>query len=129
MTTLNQKPLYDLHAEHKEWLSKISFYEDEIKIMSNRIADVASKNTNKETLAMVEHFQNQLIAQKENMDIMKHDINEHEAFLEKNINDNPVAPDHRKMNDHAKHRENVESFEKVFNGLRKELNSFLSKTL
>ena len=126
MTTI-QKPLYDLHTEHQEWLNKLAFYEDDLYIMRSRISEVASKNTGKETLAMVEHFQNQLIVQKETIDTLKHEIKEHEAYLEKNINDNPTAPDHRKMNDHAKHRESVESFEKVFNELRKELIQFLCK--
>jgi hypothetical protein len=127
MTTPTQKPLYELHTEHKEWLKKLAFYQDEIRIMNSRVAEVASKNTAKDVLAMVEHFQNQLIIQKETIDTFKHEINEHEAFLEKNINDNPTAVDHRKMNDHGKHRDGVNSFEKGFNELRHELIKFLSK--
>lgn len=129
MTTLNKKTIQDLHGEHREWLNKLSFYEDEIKIMKGRIAEVASKNTSKDILAMVEHFQNQLIIQKENIDILRHEINEHETYLLNKISRNSSGSDQVQMNDHPKHRDQVESFEKVFNELRKELIGFLSKVL
>jgi hypothetical protein len=127
MTTVAKKPIHELHAEHKEWLNKLSFYEDDMKVMKSRIAEVASKNTSKDTLSMVEHFQNQLVVQKETIDTLRHGINEHETYLLKKADKGPAASDHLQMNDHPKHRDEVQSFEKVFNELRKELIGFLSK--
>ena len=126
---METKPLYELHNEHVGWLNKIDFYKGEVKILKNRIAEIAAKNNGKEILAQVEHFQNQLIVQANNMDELRHSIKEHEAYLRKNAAENPIAVDHRTFNDHSKMREDVHSFEKVFNELRHELNAFLSKTL
>lgn len=124
---MEKKYVYDLHTDHTDWLEKLAFYKDEIKVMESRVAEIASKNSKPEVRAFVEQFQNRLIIQKEHLDILKHEINEHEGYLQKNIDNNPVAADHRKLNDHPKHREAMESYEKIFNEFRKELMGFLSK--
>ena len=78
-------------------------------------------------LSFVEHFQNQLIVQKEQIDILKHEINSHERSIEEKVNKKAVANESKKFLDHSAQRKNVESFEKNFNDLRKELIQFLSK--
>jgi hypothetical protein len=123
------KPISELHTEHQEWLKKFDFYADEIVIMRNRLAEVASKNTDKEILAQVEHFQNQLTVQKENIDELRHAVKKHESSIEHNIDANPTASDHRSMASHESMTEDVTGFEKVFNELRHEFNAFLSKTM
>lgn len=126
MTT---KPIGHLHDEHKEWLGKLDFYKDEVVIMRTRLEEIASKNTSKEILAQVEHFQNQLVVQKENIDEIRHSIKDHENYLENRVIENPTASDQRHVHDHPKMRENVNGFEKVFNELRHEFNQFLSKVM
>ncbi len=54
----------ELHDEHKIWLAKLLFYQDELVIMAGRIAEVEKKNSADEVLAFVDHFQNQLVIQK-----------------------------------------------------------------
>lgn len=122
-----KKTIYQLHEDHKIWLNKLAFYKDELLIMQNRISEIAKKNTSKEVLSFVEHFQNQLIVQREQIDILNHDIKKHESFLEAAANKNPTAIDHQKFPDHLIRRDSVETFEKIFNDLRKELIGFLSK--
>ncbi len=121
------KSIYQLHEEHKIWLNALAFYADELSIMKNRISEIAKKNTSKEVLSLVEHFQNQLIIQKEQIDILKHHIKGHEVGLESAADNNPTAVDHEKFSDHAAQRNKMENFEKIFNDLRKELIHFLSK--
>lgn len=124
---METKKIYELHEEHKEWLNNLAFYKDEIKVMQNRISEVASKNSSPEVLKQIEHFQNQLIIQRNNIDELSHSIKDHENYLENRVNENPTAVDHRKVNDHPKMRDSYTSFDKVFNELRKELNAFLAK--
>lgn len=124
---METKKIYELHEEHKEWLNNLAFYKDEIKVMQNRISEVASKNSSPEVLKQIEHFQNQLIIQRNNIDELNHSIKDHENYLENRVNENPTAVDHRKVNDHPKMRDSYTSFDKVFNELRKELNVFLAK--
>lgn len=121
------KKITELHEEHKIWLNKLLFYEDELIIMAGRIAEVEKKNSSEEALAMVDHFQNQLVIQKEQIDILKHDIKSHELFLEGAIIKHHDSIDAEKFTDHNKHRESIVVFEKIFNELRAELIQFLSK--
>jgi hypothetical protein len=123
----SQRTIYQLHEEHKTWLNMLLFYKDELSIMVNRISEIAQKNTSKEVLSLVERFQNQLIIQKEQIDILNHDIRRHESRLEDAVKENPTAIDHRKFPDHPEQRDNMEVFEKMFNELRAELIRFLSK--
>lgn len=123
------KKVYDLHEEHKEWAGKLLFYKDELKVMLNRVAEVAEKNTSKDVMGLVEHFQNQMIVQRNSIDELAHSINEHESYLIKKAKENGTAIDHKSVNDHPKMRDSFNSFEKVFNDLRKELNAFLAKTM
>ncbi|MFM1744378.1 MAG: hypothetical protein RLZZ630_315 [Bacteroidota bacterium] len=126
-TLMEKKPLYDLHADHIEWKNKILFYRDEMEIMKRRLAEIASKNTDKEVQAMVEHFQNQLIVQDEQADILRHDVGEYEKVIQTHLEKNEVAADHVKWNDHSHMRDRIDTFEKIMNDLRKELIGFLAK--
>jgi len=121
--------IYDQHAENTEWTSKLNFYKDDIKIMTGRLEEVASKNSSKEVLAQVEHFQNQLIIQRNNIDEALHAVKMNEEKLQAEINENPVAVDHRSVQYHGAEKEMVESFEKNFNELRSEFNEFVGQWL
>ncbi len=129
---LNQKPMktekvYTQHEENKIWMNNLLFYKDEIKIMNGRIAEIASKNTSTEVLAQVEHFQNQLLIQSNQIDTLKHEINIDNDTISKEIKKNTTAVEHRSIEDHAVIREGIVSFEKIFNSLKAELNGFLIK--
>jgi hypothetical protein len=122
-----KKTIYQLHEDHKIWINKLAFYKDEIAIMQNRIAEIAIKNTSPEVRSFVEHFQNKLIMMNEQIDILRHNVKEHEAELLKAADKAPVALEHKKFEDHRMGSENVDEFELAFNELRKELIAFLSK--
>jgi hypothetical protein len=127
MTILTQKPLFKLHIEHKEWLNKLAFYEDEIRLMQSRIADIASKNINIDAMIQVEHYRNHLAVQKEYIEILRHNINEQEAYLQKKMIQNPAVADQRSTSEQPYHKSEIESFEKNYNALRKDLIDFLCK--
>lgn len=122
-----KKSIYQLHEEHKTWLNKLLFYKDELKIMADRIMEVGEKNTSIEVRSLADHFHNQVIIQKEQIDILNHEIESHETYLQNAVQKNPNAVDHEKFLDHKKHRESIAVFEKIFRELREELIDFLSK--
>ena len=119
--------IYTQHQEHTVWLNKLSFYADDIAVMQRRIEEIAKKNTAKEVQMQIEHFQNQLLIKKNDIDAIKQDIKKDEKLLKDNILKNETAVDHRKVEDHSKEREDVKSFEDNFNKLRKELNHFAAQ--
>ncbi len=121
------KTIYQLHEEHKTWLNKLLFYKDELSIMTNRLSEVAKKNTSAEVRSVVDHFHNQLVIQKEQIDLINHDIKSHESYLDAAVRKNSNDIEHAKFSDHTKHRESIAVFEKLFKELREELIDFLSK--
>jgi hypothetical protein len=119
--------IYSQHQEHTIWLNKLSFYVDDMAIMQKRIEEIAKKNTAKEVLAKIDHFQNQLLIQRKNIADIKHHIERDEKHLNESITKNETAVDHRKIEDHADERADVKAFEDNFNQLRKELNHFAAQ--
>ncbi|WP_317897600.1 hypothetical protein [Aurantibacillus circumpalustris] len=118
--------IYTQHEEHSEWLNKLSFYKDELKIMQEKLEEISSKNTGLDVRKSIEHFQNQFIIQKSNSDDIREHIQLDEKKIAENVKQNPVASDHRKTEDHAKERDMLESFESNFNLLRQEFKAFLA---
>jgi hypothetical protein len=116
-----------LHTEHREWLNKLDFYKQDLAFLKNRLEEVAAKNTASDVMAFVEHFQNQFIIQKNEIDEFRHAIKEHENHLEAAFNNNPTAFDKQRLTDHPEMRERMERFEKLFQELRMELLKFVAK--
>ena len=125
MTT--QSFIYDQHLENQDWLKRLDFYKEELTILKERLQEVTSKNTNTDFLKSVEHFQNQFIIQRNHIDELAHQIKANENTLVKEIEQNPVAVDHRKVNSHDAENDFMDFFEKNFATLRTEFNQFLSK--
>lgn len=124
-----EKKIYELHHEHQEWLKKLSFYKDDLKVMQNRIEEVAKNYTSKDFQAMVDHFVNQFLIQGEQINHLKHEIKNYETLLQNNIKSNSTAVDHRSMPDHEEQRAKMVRFEEIFAELREDLMGFLSKSL
>lgn len=120
--------LKDLHEDHKKWLNETKLYEEEISSFENRLGEVVTKNTNKDLLANLEHFQNSLIRHKEVVDIIKHDINKHELELARYAAENQVAIDRKYFEDHPELRDKVLTERKLFAELKEELKVFLAKS-
>ena len=125
MTT--QRYLTELHQDHREWKNVLSLYADDLVVMNKRLEEVSHKNTDREMHALVERFQNKLIIQAEQIDVLQHDINTCEAELVEEVKENATAVNRRKMDDHADLRDRMQTFELLFNKLRKDLNTFVAK--
>lgn len=125
---METKKAFDLHAEHMEFMNKLRFYDDDVKVLQNRLDEVVTKNNGSELMKNVEHFQNQFIMRKEQIDEMKHAVKEHENYIQAKIGNNPAA-DHVSLADHPKMREDINTFETAFADMRKEFIGFLSKVM
>lgn len=125
----NQKYLSELHQEHGEWTKKLNFVKDEISSFKNRLEEVVSANSKTEVLAEVEHFQNQFIRQNEVIDHLLHDINAEEDKVVENAKSNNVATDHRKMEENTKLVDRMTTFDKLYEELKQDFVSYLSKVL
>lgn len=111
-------------TDHKIWIKGFSFYRDELDIMESRLSEIADKNTAFDIRQDIEHFQNQFIVQRNNIDELKHEVNLYVQQFEKYQS----AFMNQEEKQFALH-EKYEDFERVMNLLRHEFNEFLSKKL
>jgi hypothetical protein len=118
-----------IHSMCKDWKRELQFYKNEIPFFKKRLEEVASKNTSKDILAEVEHFENKFSIMATHFDELLHDVNlKDEAILDKA----KVAPKYIsvKMIDANNDLETLIDFTAIdFNSTRKEFYKFLSKYL
>lgn len=119
--------IYDQHQENQDWLKRLDFYKEEIQILRERLEELTRKNTDAEFLKSVEHFQNQFLIQRNHIDELSHDIRLNEGKLVHEILHNPVAVDHRKVENHDMEADFMGYFEKNFATIRAAFNQMAAK--
>ena len=113
--------------ELNEWNRVIDFYFEELALFNERLTEVAGKNNKPAVTGAIEHFQNQFIIQRENIDELKHSIHEHAAKVAEDIKEHAGKIETSLVEEHDQLGERLISLEKTINDLRKEFNIFLSK--
>ena len=101
------------------------FFKENI-LFKNRLSEVVDNSTDKEFLALAEHFQNRFIIKDEYIDELRHDINEQDKKLTESTAN---YIDINLIKRQEKLRNEMEYFEKDFNKLKNEFNKYLSKVL
>lgn len=114
-------------TDHTIWQKGFGFYRDELDIMESRLSEIAGRNTSFEARQGVEHFQNQFIIQRNNIDELKHEVNIYVEQLGKEAQQHGGRMETGMISTHAELHEKYEDFERVMNVLRHEFNEYLSK--
>jgi hypothetical protein len=116
-------------TDHAEWLKSIDFYKNEFDILEERLLEVVKKNNGAETMAQAEHFQNQFIIQRENIDDLKHRIHEHTGKVATDIKEHAGKIGIGLVGEHDSVGDKFKNLEKIINDLRHEFNLFLAKRM
>lgn len=117
----------EIGTQHAEWLQKLDFYKQELDILKNRLTEVAGRNTHPDVMAGIEHYQNQFIVQRNNIDEYRHAVNEHTTRVKNDIQHHAGKVDTMVLTEHKRLTEGITQLEKVINELRQDFNAFLSK--
>lgn len=125
MPTMNVNA-QDLHFEHTLWSKELAFAGDEIRFFEKKLGEIVSKISDREVLASLEHFQNQFIRQKEVVDELNHAIGVHEQDLGNRLKADAELDDNL-AETHAKVRDDMMMFRKLFAELKTEFFQFLGK--
>ena len=126
---MKTEKIYTQHEENKEWMSKVSFYKDEVEIMRNRLGEIVTKNTSKEVTAQVEHFQNKFVLLRQQVDELKHDVNKRNSDVTELSKDKPTHVTENYVNANSKLQNGMLGLVQSIASTRFEFNEFLSKTL
>ncbi len=117
------------HKELKNWSSMLIFYEIEMDGFKKRLMDISIHNTNPQVLKQVEHFQNQFIVQKENFDILNHEIKVHEQSISKEIQGKDFFDNLEITDQQYALRERMHMQEKIFISLKHEFYNFAGRVM
>lgn len=105
-------------TDHFIWQKGFAFYRDELEVMSHQLETIASHDSSLEFCKKVEHFQNQMIVQRNNIDELNHEVNLYIEQLKQRV---PVDLKQEVL--HGKYQD----FERVMNLLRHEFAEFLEE--
>jgi hypothetical protein len=114
-----------LANQPRELQHLLSFYEQEIQFLEKLLSEVVNKNTSREAMSEAEHFQNQFLIQKRNIDELRNRIlqNHHLAADEAKIHAGRV--DTRLVSDNKNIGEEVHQLEKIIADLRTAYKKYL----
>ncbi len=121
--------LSDLHFEHNQWINELKFWEQEIQSFTKRLEEVVVRYTSNDIRAKIEHFQNQFVLHKEVISVLKKDVKKHEQLIAGYAENNPVAIDHVRFDDHTTLRDKIDTQRKIYSELKTEYFEFLTKTM
>ncbi len=117
------------HKELNDWASMLVFFENEMNSFKKWLMEISTKNSKPHVMKQVEHFQNQFIVQKDNFDILNHEIKLHQQLIAKemqfsNIFDNMDITDQQYFL-----RDKMHTAEKIFIALKHEFYNFAGRVL
>lgn len=124
-----KKNLSELHDEHVEWIERLAICKDEVKSFIKSLEDVIASDPDNETLANVEHFQNQFIRHIEVIDELRHDVKGEEKKIIRESKTKDITTDNRLFDENMSLLDQMKSFDKIFRELKEEYQSFLQKVL
>ncbi len=122
-----KQQLNEMKNEQEQWQSRLRFYKDEILHFNNHLGRLSLSRRSNDLMASVEHFQNQFIRQKEVLDIIRHDIKQHENLIEALEEGKVSEPQDGIQKIHSIQREKLDQFEHIFHDLRNDFNIFLNQ--
>ena len=127
MSTHTLYHISHVSAEYADWMRAISFYQDEIKILKNRLSEVSQRYTKTDVKVEVEHYQNQFIIQNNNLEDLLKAIKAHETRMSADIEKLAQHLSNHTLAEHDSMRDRFTTLEKVIAMLRHEFNKFLCR--
>lgn len=124
-----QVALEYFHADHLRWRNELAFARQELTIFNHRLEEVVTKTRDQETLAEVEHFQNQFIRENEVVDELLHNIGLAEQMVATLAQAAKSTIDQFDMTKHLSLANDMAMFSRLYADLRFSFNKFLMRRL
>lgn len=115
-----------LETEHVKWLVSIDLFKQQLKMMDKEIAEFVSGKYPKSLAPRIEQFQNQIIRQREVLDILRHDIKSHENEIERMTNFALEYLRDRVTREHVGLKKQYNRFVELFLELELDFHDFIS---
>ncbi|TWF45080.1 hypothetical protein FHW36_1011006 [Chitinophaga polysaccharea] len=116
-------PTEELHQQLNSWKEEVNEVRTEVKMMRERLEQIALSKASRDVMTKVEHFENRLLRQREVADEMYHDLKQ----CAKKVSNAPVTAVHddRPIDDYDTMQHRMEIFQKLYISLKEEFNDFM----
>ena len=127
LSTMNDQKIPGILTEHGAWLGTLDTYREEIQVLERRLAEVAARKTDFEARQGIEHFQNQFVVQRNNIDEARHRVHAHEDSVARHLVPDLGPEGTSDVSEHADIRSEIDGLVKVWEELKAEFNQFFLK--
>lgn len=117
----------DLHFEHENWNRQLNFWEDELRTFHNRLEELVMRWTDESVLTQIEKFQNKFLIQENTIDSVKNQIEMHETNMSEHYKINEDVLNKTLVDIHMTIREQMDSQREIYDNLKKDFFTFLTK--
>ncbi len=124
MKEVNIRNIANLHTDA---LRALDFYKQDILILKKRLEEIAADNTGREVAEQVEYFQNQFLIQSNNIDELKHNLNQNLTKIEDQVRDSAGFLEQSTVDENAAIYDQYLTLEKIVNDIRHQFNRFASR--
>lgn len=124
MKEVNIRNIANLHTDA---LRALDFYKQDILILKKRLEEIAADNTGREVAEQVEYFQNQFLIQSNNIDELKHNLNQNLTKIEDQVRDSAGFLEQSAVDENASIYDQYLTLEKIVNDIRHQFNRFASR--
>lgn len=126
---MEKEVLYNdnMHFEHDLWKSEIAYWRDELKSFNNRLSELVTRWTDKETLAKIGRYQNEFIVHGGAMEDLIETIQQHEIHIAEQSKMGTDMLDSSLAKEHLEFRNRFENQRQIYTELKKKFFRFLQK--
>jgi hypothetical protein len=124
---MNDQKQSDVATEHGAWLITLDSFKEEMIVLERRLAEVAARKSEFEARQGIEHFQNQFVVQRNNIDEMRHRVHSHEDDVARHLVPDQGLEGNRDTHEHDGIRSELEGLVKVWGELKSEFSKFFQK--
>ncbi len=122
------KSYQQIHQEHRQWLTDLNFYHDELKYYQNQLAQIAARDTEDHYHQKIVTFKRRFFDTLEQIDELRYGIYKHERELAQREQLAERTRVHINEDHHSKHEE-LNNFRKAYEQLKNEFHEFANLVL
>ena len=118
----------EIHQEHRQWLTDLNFYHDELKYYQNQLAQIAARDTEDAYHKKIISFKRRFFETLEKIDKLRYTIYKHERELAEHEQLAERTRVHVNEDHHSK-KEEFNKFLDDYEQLKEDFNAFVGEVL
>lgn len=117
-----------IHEEHRQWLTDLNFYHDELKYYQNQLAQIAARDSEDHYHQKIVTFKRRFFDTLEQIDELRYAIYQHERELANREKLAKRTRIHVNEDHHSRHHE-LENFKQSYEQLKADFHEFAKDVL